>query len=129
MIRRTILLAATILGLAAPVAHADIVRQGNTFTQTTSPCSCVTTIDGYLFTGMPYYDASPAVDSAVELWWMLASDPGYQPLPPVTSVSTTSTVSGTVDLFSYGTGSYGTGHKQTRRAHRARHRLIVRRGL
>jgi hypothetical protein len=82
---------------AAPVAHADIVRSGNVFTQDANPCSCVTTIDGYLFSGMPYYDGSPAVDSAVELWWALAADPNYQPLPPITSVSTTTTVSGTVD--------------------------------
>jgi hypothetical protein len=121
-----LILAALAAAGVAPAAPAQIVRSGNTFTQTTDPCSCVTTIDGYLFAGVPYYDASPAVDSAVELWWALAADPSYVPLPPITSISTTATVSGTVNppggrsFDSYGTGSYGTGlrHAHARRAHR-----------
>lgn len=76
-------LAATLtLGLA-PAAHA-------------STCSCVTTIDGYTFVGVPYYDPSPAIDSAVEEWWALYSRPDYHSLPPVLSISTTMEILGTV---------------------------------
>jgi hypothetical protein len=95
-------------GLAIPAsASADITRSGSVFVAQPQVCSCVTTIDGYLFSGMPYYDSSPATDSAVELWWKLAADPNYTPLPPITSISTDTTVSG--DVPDDGGRSYGTG--------------------
>lgn len=81
--------------LTAP-AGAAVTRDGNVFTAAPATANAVTTIDGYLFVGMPYYDSSAAVDSAVELWWELAADPNYQPLPPITSVSVPVEVSGTV---------------------------------
>jgi hypothetical protein len=56
----------------------------------------MTTIDGYTFVGMPYYDASPEVDSAVEYWWELYSRPDYRSLPPVLSVSVLMTITGNV---------------------------------
>jgi hypothetical protein len=82
---------------ASPALASEIVRTGNSFTQSPPACSCATTIDGYVFSGLRYYDPSADVDSAVELWWALAADPHYVPLPPVTSVSATVPVSGTVD--------------------------------
>jgi hypothetical protein len=73
------------------------VQQVNsaTFVQTVNPCSCTVTIDGYTFNGMPYYDGT--TKSAVGLWFELLAQPGYVSRPPVTSISTTTTVSGTVD--------------------------------
>jgi hypothetical protein len=72
------------------------VQQVNsaTFVQTVNPCSCSVTIDGYSFIGMPYYDGT--TKSAVGLWFELLSQPGYVSYPPIKSVSTTTTVSGTV---------------------------------
>lgn len=123
-----------IAGFTAPV-QAAVVRDGSTFTAEPSACSCITTIDGYVFSGMPYYDGSAAVDSAVELWWALAADPSYVPLPPVTSVSTTTTVSGTVGddsgsrFDTWGTGhaaTWGTGSRPRTwgTGHRLRHRRL-----
>lgn len=110
--RRLVLAAAAALalavGVAAPAAAAPatqlpaqllpagVVQSGNTITKTVNPCSCTATFDGYVFVGLPYYDPSPANDSAVELWWLLTEQPGYVAQPTVTSISTTTTVSGTV---------------------------------
>lgn len=86
------------LALVVPsVASADVVRSGNVITEVPATANGITTIDGYVFAGMAYYDASPAVDSAVEFWWALEADPNYVSLPPVTSISTTAPVSGTVE--------------------------------
>lgn len=91
--------------LAAPVASANVVRNGSTFTEVDHPCSCWSTIDGYQFTGIPYspyirdvFLKLPAsTPTAVDIWWELRSDPNYLSLPAVTSGSVESTVSGTVD--------------------------------
>lgn len=61
------------------------------------PCSCVTSIDGHVFVGMPYYAPSSEVDSAVEYWWELSARPDYRSLPPVLSVSVITEITGTVD--------------------------------
>lgn len=88
--------------VAAP-ASADITQTGNRFTAQPSYCSCVSTIGGWVFQGIPY---SPFVrdsflrlpagtPTAVDLYFDLGL---YRtPLPPVTSVSTTIEVGGTVD--------------------------------
>ncbi|WP_028058386.1 hypothetical protein [Candidatus Solirubrobacter pratensis] len=55
------------------------------------------TIDGYVFGGMPYYNPAPDSISAVTIWWKLLADPSYASLPPVTSISVETTVSGTVN--------------------------------
>lgn len=108
--KRTITLIATIAALAVPsAASAGIVRSGNTFTAVPATASASIGIDGYRFVNMPYYapvkpDRSNDVngdgwadDCAVGLWRLLYADPAYQPLPPVTSVSVDSTVSGEVE--------------------------------
>lgn len=100
-------IAATFLAVA-PAASADIVRSGNTFTAVPATARSTIGIDGYRFVNMPYYTAVKsdrsndvngdgwADDCAVGLWRALYADPDYQPLPPVTSVSVDTTVSGTV---------------------------------
>lgn len=65
-------------------------------TASAAPCACSTSIDGHVFVGMPYYDSSPATDSAVEYWWELSARPDYRSLPPVLSVSVIMTITGTV---------------------------------
>lgn len=97
---RTILAVAVSLllaGVSAPAANAEITRSGRTFTQSPPTANAITTIDGYVFAGLPYYNPSSAADSAVELWWELRADPAYLSLPPVTSISADVTVSGTVE--------------------------------
>jgi hypothetical protein len=80
-----------------PASSINIVKvDDHTFEAQPHVSNTLTTIDGYLFIGMPYYDESPAIDSAVELWWKLAADPNYVPLPPITSVGVDTTVGGTV---------------------------------
>ena len=77
---------------AVPLAHAAVALvqlDSRTWAATPSQCSCVTTIDGYLFIGMSYIDA-------VNKWFELYRTPGYVSNPPITSISTTTTVSGTV---------------------------------
>jgi hypothetical protein len=59
--------------------------------------NAVTTIDGYVFVGMPYYNPDESQPSAVGCWLKLLADPGYASLPPVTSVSVDAEVSGTVE--------------------------------
>lgn len=78
-------------------AVPTITRSGNTFVMTPATANAVTTIDGYVFDDMPYYDGSDAVDSAVEIWWALYADPNYVPLPPVTSIGVSTTVGGVVN--------------------------------
>jgi hypothetical protein len=56
----------------------------------------VTSLDGYVFVGFPYYDPSGG-PSAVGTWLKLLADPDYASLPPVTSISVDSEVTGTVD--------------------------------
>jgi hypothetical protein len=97
----TLAVAAALLSLAVlsipAAASADVTRSGRTFTASPPTANAVTTIDGYVFVGLPYYNASPAADSAVELWWQLSADPGYLSLPPVASISADTVVSGTVE--------------------------------
>jgi hypothetical protein len=82
---------------AAGLTLPNGVKQVNsaTFVQTENPCSCQVTLDGYVFEGMPFYDGTSK--SAVGLWFELLAQPGYVSHPAVTSVSTTTTVSGTVE--------------------------------
>ena len=124
--------AAVTLALAAPaVASATQVVlppgvQGSGFVFQAQPslCSCVSTIDGYMFSGFPYSSWTrdwlrsvgvniPAdAPTVVDLWFDLRAQPGYVPGTPITSISTTSTVSGTVGDDGSGQASpssYGTG--------------------
>jgi len=97
-VKRIITILTAAVAFAVPsAASAGIVRSGNTFTASPAVCSCVTTIDGYVFSGVPYYAPEGTADSAVELWLALRADPAYLSLPPVTSVSVDSTVSGEVE--------------------------------
>lgn len=82
--------------LPAAQLPADVVQVGNVFVKTVNPCSCTVTIDGYVWSGLPYYDGSAAVDSAVEVWWLLTEVPGYVVQPAVTSISVAIEVAGNV---------------------------------
>lgn len=72
-----------------------IHRTGGTFIADPPIANGVTGIDGYMFIGMPYYDVTGGV-SAVGTWLKLREDPGYASLPPIESISATTTVIGTV---------------------------------
>jgi hypothetical protein len=108
----TLIVATLIIAACAAVpatASAEVVqRDSRTYAEVPAVCSCVATIDGYVFTGMPYspfvahlfgYDDNA---TAADLWSDLASKPGYVSNPPVTSISTATTVSGTVEDDSEG---------------------------
>lgn len=114
--RLSIALAAIAIALAAPgVASAAVTlppgvvqTSGTTFAYAApGSCSCVTAIDGYVFSGFPYSpyvrdwlrsQGMPAPDAtAVDLWLDLKAQPGYTPGAPITSISTTATVTGTVN--------------------------------
>lgn len=97
--------AASLCGFVATGARADIVREGNTFNANPAYCSCWSTVDGYVFNGIPY---SPFVrdvflglpsDTPVvtDMMDALRADPNYTPLPPVTSVGGEVTIGGTVE--------------------------------
>lgn len=102
--------AVVVAALVIPsAASADVVRSGNTFTATPAYCSCWSTIDGYVFNGIPYSDyirdsflglpaSTPVVVAGdnTGIWDILSKDPSYMSLPPVTSGSVDTTVSGTV---------------------------------
>lgn len=103
--------ASALFGSAAAGASADVIRSGNTFTASPSICSCWSTQDGYQVYGLPYYydlasmQANPtdwtkwtvAPVNAVGIFDALRADPGYKPLPPVTSGSVEVEVGGTVE--------------------------------
>jgi hypothetical protein len=56
-----------------------------------------TTIGGYQFYGMNYYDENPETPDAVHALWKLQEDPSFEWKPPVTSGSVDVEVSGTVE--------------------------------
>ena len=88
---------AVAMAFSSTAASADVVKtSSHSYAAVPATANAVTTIDGYLFTAMPYYNGSPAVDSAVEVWWALEADPNYLSLPPIKSISADTTVSGTV---------------------------------
>jgi len=91
---------------------AHVVKvDDRTFAAVPQIVSGKTTIDGYIFVGMPYYydlasqvasptDPSkwvPAPINAVDTWLKLLADPNYASLPPVTSISVEAEVGGTVE--------------------------------
>lgn len=82
-----IVLSVGILFTGTAVASADVQT---TYVNNPSACSCVATFDGYTFVGYHYVDAA-------NLWISLYNTPGYVSQPAVTSISTTITVSGTVE--------------------------------
>jgi hypothetical protein len=84
-------------GASTSVWEMSIVKlDRRTFAAVPQLANNVTTIDGYVFVGFPYYDPSGG-PSAVGTWLKLLADPDYASLPPVTSISVDSEVSGTVD--------------------------------
>ena len=68
-----------------------------TFAVVPQIANAVTTIDGYVFVGMPYYNPDESQPSAVGCWLKLLSDPNYASKPPVTSISVDVEVSGSVE--------------------------------
>jgi hypothetical protein len=78
---------ATIFGLTLPAGWVQ--TDHNSFTKPNSGVSAMTTIDGWIFTNIAYVEAAT-------FWGQMSSQPGYSSLPPVTSVSTTVTVTGNV---------------------------------
>jgi hypothetical protein len=110
MKRIILALTATITLALTSAASADVTRSGNTFTATPAYCGCWTTIDGYIFNGIPYSPyirdvflrlpaSTPVVVSGDDtgIWDLLRQDPSYLSLPPVTSGSVDVTVSGDVE--------------------------------
>ena len=112
--KRLLVLTALAVLLAIPAAAPAAVTLPPGVTQTgpTSfaaipsfcPSVCVSSIDGYTFTGIPY---SPYVRDvflqlpastpvATDLWFDLRAQPGYTPGAPVYAVSGTVTITGTV---------------------------------
>jgi hypothetical protein len=101
---------AALAAIAPATAGADVVRSGNTFTATPSYCSCWSTVDGYVFDGIPYSPfvrdvflhlpaGTPVVVDGENtgIADKLRASPDYLSLPPVTSGSVQTTVSGTVE--------------------------------
>lgn len=99
MVKRTLAAAAVLAAFALPgTAHGAIVKTGpSSYVAVPKTANAWTTIAGYQFRDMPYYNPSAAVDSAVEVWWELLKDPNYADLPPVTSGSVELEVGGTVE--------------------------------
>src|SRR5262245_33926014 len=97
------LMGSKVVASAATAGVLALAGVGSAAAQEPAPaCSCVTTIDGYVFVGIPYAEA-------VAQWLELQSQPGYVSLPPVTSVSTTIEVSGTVSENDQGGNQGGNG--------------------
>jgi hypothetical protein len=56
----------------------------------------ITTVDGYVFKNMDYYNEDPDKPDAIDAWSTLARQPGYKPKTPVKQVGVDSEVGGTV---------------------------------